>query len=47
LEFADVGAFTGILIDLLGKIAPNGTIDAALDSSKLTRDAEKQKENDM
>jgi len=45
LSLSDVNFFSGIFIDIMGWMLPKMTLNAELDSSKLTRDEEKQNEN--
>jgi len=46
LTLVDVGAVTGAILKLGSMISPTSSLDAKLDSSKLSRDSEKIKEND-
>lgn len=46
LALQDLGTTSGMLVGVASMVAPSVSLDASLDSAKLTRDPEKQKEND-
>jgi len=46
LSLQDLNSVTSFFVKILSKVSPTSASEAPLDSSKLTRDPEKQKEND-